>query len=254
MFYLVKKNKVNHPHTLARLAGVETYHDNIVSDVVRVDCWKAVTRRVPNQPWKHMKELYGTLQGKTAFLCGSGPSLKEMPEKANHPVFAVNRSIRHIKADYWCLTDLDAYESSKDHPHAKAAMLVCNIQLYEKLNGVPCYMIENAGDPWRWKEGERPLYYNETTTGWAIHLAMRMGVDRLVMIGNDGPGGGMFDGHIQDGRDRNWQLDQHYGVMERMLQMFHPDEREKWNDRPMEIIDASGGYLPVKKGRLRDYL
>lgn len=257
MFYVVKRKNLRNPKILSMVDPKrgETWDTHVFSEVVRVDGWKRIQNRCPGEPWRHMRELYGTLDGKTVLISGSGHTLTECPKKVGIPSFAVNRSIRHLKADYWCVSDKEAYLTNKDHPNAKTATIIANCQLYESLGGVPCFMVEMNPDPWRWPNAEdRPLYWNETTTGWAIHLALRMGAARAVLIGQDAPGRGMYDGHLQEGRDFNWQLDQHYGVMERMLQMFSPSETEKWMERPFEVLDASGGYLPCKKVKLADYV
>ena len=107
---------------------------------------------------------------------------------------------------------------------------------------MPAYAVEVAGDPGRWPEGNRPLYWNEITLGWCIHLAIRMGAKRIVTIGTDLTTG-YPDGFIQTGRSKDWQLAQHIGCRERTIEMFRKD---------VEILDASGGAMPCPKVKLED--
>lgn len=251
MLYLVRKENLKDPMILAMLRKElgETYEDNVFCELARNDSWDAVSARNPGHPWRHMSELYGKAKTKVALICGSGESLKELPETlpAHVTTFAVNRAILRVKADYFACHDTDAWKTYRDHPNVKSAEKLICVQVYTDLKDTPCTLIEVAGEPMRWRKPERrPLYWAESTTGWVIHLAIRMGFEKILLIGMDYPGGGMYDGFVQDGKTRDWQIGQHFGVMERLLGMFSDSEKPQWYERPVEIIDTTPrGYLPV---------
>lgn len=250
MIYITTKGKVNDPRfrVMPRPQDGETWDDSVWTNEVRIDTWKAVMRRNPTQPWKHMNELYDTLGGRTVLILGTGKSLNDLPEIPKDVVtFAVNRAVRKVKPDYWCFHDIDTLAQNMDHENAAGAKWVSSIQLYSYLKERPAYLVEVNGEPKRWGNPlQRPLYWAESTTGWAIHLALRMGAGKVVMYGHDYPGAGHYDSYVQPGRDTTWQLGQHFGVMERIFEMFR--EQDQWYERPVELIDATpNGFLPMKK-------
>lgn len=250
MLYIVKKSLVDDPRIRGMLRPEigETHENNVWSNEVRVDTWKAVSRRNPGHPWRHVKELYGRHDGETLVVAGAGPSLLALRGKSRHAVLAINRAILEVPAKYWLVHDRDCYLAWKDHPNAKAATKILCIQLYDILKAEPAFLVEVNGMPERWRVVEdRPLYWNECTLGWGLHLAIRMGAKRVCTIGTELSLEGQFDGFVQPGHDRHWQMSQHAGVRERMLEMFTPQEVPHWRDREVEIVDASGGELPVPK-------
>jgi hypothetical protein len=255
MLYITTKGKLNDPRIKAmpRTALGESWEEDVWTNQVRVDTWKAVMRRNPTQPWKNANDLRGAAEGKTVLILGSGKSLsylKTIPEGV--VTLAVNRAVRHLKPDYWCLHDVDTLAQNMDHPNAEGVPWVCCIQLYSWLKDRPAYLVEVNGEPNRWRDPAlRPFYWAESTTGWAIHLAIRMGAKKIVLYGHDYPGNGHFDDYVQAGRDKVWQLGQHFGVMERLLEMFSEAEKPQWLERPVEIVDATpGGFLPLPKVNL----
>lgn len=252
MLYLVKPELVNSPRIRAMAkANGDDPETSIFGPTVRVDSWEAIQKREPGQPWKHMSELYGTATGKTILITGSGPSVKELKEIPDDwIVMAVNRSWRACpRVDYWCITDRESIKENADAPESMKK--VASIQLYTWLKGKDAYMVSFAGDPLRWPEGKRPLYWNETTLGWVIHLAIRMGADRIITIGTELSEDGQFDGFIPGAGNRAWQVAQHRGVRERMLEMFSKDAAQ-WLERPVWMQDASNGALPIEKVRIED--
>jgi hypothetical protein len=252
MLYLVKPELIDSPRirAMAKRNGDDP-DTSIFGPEVRVDSWQAVQKRAPGNPWKHMSELYGTAQGKTVLIAGSGPSvrtLESVPE--GWTVMAINRSWKACpRVDYWCLTDPSSLKENPDAPETMTKIV--SIQLYSWLIGKPAYMVSFAGNPLRWPEGKRPLYWNETTLGWVIHLAIRMGAERIITIGTELSEEGQYDGYVQPHRNREWQKAQHFGVRERMLLMFKKD-RDQWLERPVELLDASNGALPLPKVRIAD--
>jgi len=255
MFYIVNPKKLGSKKLRLLLREGDTVEHDVWPNLIRIDSWERVNSRHPGNPWKHMSDLYGKHEGETVLITGSGPSLKDCPVRPPVTTLAINRSIRRIQADYWLSHDADCYLDAKDHPHAQAAKKVFSISMHETLKGVPCTMIESNWRPERWKDPKtRPLYWNETTLGWAITLAMRMGAKRIVTIGTDLSSAGYWDGYLQPGKDKAWLSSQHYGVASRMKEMLSDDERPHWMDRPVEIVDSSFGAMPVPKLKLEDAL
>lgn len=253
MFILTTEKKLRSPRLLQRLSEGDTWQENIWPNTFICDVWDETVKRYPGHPWKHMRELYGRHEGETIIITGSGPSIDAaLPilQATKHPIMAINRSIKKVPARYLLCHDQDAILELKDHPNAKKAEKIVCVQLLQYLQGFPCYAIEAAGSPSRWPIQHRPLYWNEITLGWAIHLGIRMGAKRIVTIGTD-LSFGYADGFVQPGRDKDWLDAQHLGSRERTLEMFLKDKAE-WYERPVEILDASGGAMPCQKVRLED--
>jgi len=253
MLYIVKPSLLKDPRILALVKkNGDNPETNLVSTETRVDSWYAVRKRHPNEPWKHSRELYGKHDGATFLITGSGPSVKTLGKiPKDWVVMSINRSVVvPERVDYWCACDVDAVSQVRP---AQTVTRVFGIQTYDQMKGKPFYAVEFNGTPLRWKLPEtRPLYWNETTLGWVIHLAIRMGASRIITIGTELSAAGQFDGFVQPGKSRDWQCAQHLGVRDRMLSMFSPVEKLQWYERPCEILDASNGALPVAKVRLAD--
>lgn len=253
MLYLVKPSLLKDPRILAMVkANGDDPETNLFSSQSRVDSWYAVNQRCPGQPWKHSRELYGKHTGATILITGSGPSVKTLGKiPKDWVVMSVNRSVTiPERVDYWCACDIEAI--SQVEP-ASTVTRVFGIQTYDHMKGKPFYAVEFNGEPLRWKNPEtRPLYWNETTLGWVIHLAIRMGAARIITIGTELSASGQFDGFVQPGKTKDWQVAQHLGVRDRMLGMFTAEEKLQWYERPVEMLDASNGYLPIPKVRLAD--
>lgn len=257
MLYLTSPRKLRSSliHSKVRYSMGESFRTEVWTNEVLVDTWEAVRRRNPDQPWLHMKDLYGRHEGETLLILGSGPSLNRLPADTARKVttLAINRAILPFPARYWLCHDRDAWSENKDAENAVRAAGIFSIQLYDLLSGVPCTLIEADGMPHRWRDPlTRPLYWNETTLGWAIHLAIRMGAKRIYTVGTELSDQGQYDGFVQKGRSRTWQADQHRGVRERMTEMFLPENHKLWKDRDVEILDCSGGALPVPKASIEE--
>lgn len=255
MLILTTEKKLRSRRLLAMLPEGDTWEKNIWSNEFRNDTWGAVMDRNPGEPWTHMKALYGRHPGETLIITGSGPSLiPALPllGKTKHPLMSINRSIKAVPARYFVAHDPDVVVELKEHPNFQAAERIVSCQALEFAKGTAFFGIEAMTQPTRWPSDRRPLYWNEITLGWAIHLAIRMGFDRIVTVGID-LSTGYPDGFIQPGRDKDWLYAQHLGARERTLEMFQKDKAE-WYERPIEILDASGGAMPVPKVRLEDVL
>ncbi len=79
-----------------------------------------------------------------------------------------------------------------------------------------------------------------------------MGAKRIVTVGTD-LSVGYADGFLQPGKDQDWITAQHIGTRERTREMFLKDKAQ-WYERDVEILDASGGAMPVPQVKLEDVL
>ena len=260
MFCFVSKKKLNDPYVRCHVdpACGDTPDDFIWTNEVRIDTWNRVKHRDKFGVWKHMKSLYAPAGRGPCVITGCGPSLLEMKRQPSCPSFAINRSALHYAPDYWTFVDEDAYvttmaSSTQEKRSALLKSIVCSIQMYDTLQGIPATLVEYTLDPTRWNDPkERPLYWNETTLGWVIHLAIRMGFDTIYFVGTELTTDPHFDKSIGKCGDRIWQMVQLQGVCDRMLYMFSDAERPKWLERDIKFLDASNGNLPVPKCRVED--
>jgi len=240
----------------AQMKDLEAQGITVWSNKMYPATWKAVKRRRPDAPFLDMRSLYGTLEGKTAFLVGSGPSLNSCPEKLPGVTIAINRAIERVKADYWAFIDAVAWNLCSQHPNAIAAKKLINagLNVTKALENEPAYLLETAGEPLRWKVKEdRPIYWNESTFSTALHLLVRMGAKRIVCVGCDFSIDRYFDGYEPKGFEGLKTNAVLYVSRARMRDMFGPD-KPQWYEREVEILDASDGALPVPKVKLEDVL
>lgn len=218
--------------------------------------YEANRKNYPAMKQRGMRELFGKHKGETVFICGSGPSLKDCPSKLPGPAIALNRAITHIKADYFAFVDVAAWRMYGEHENAKTAAKMFGSNLYIMLGDIEnAYQIDYLGYPNSIKnEARRPLYFNCNTFAWAVHLAIKMGAKRIVCVGCEFSETPYFDGFVPPGYEVD---DCQAGLMRigrnRMLEMFGEDKAQ-WYDPSVEILDASGGALPVPKVRLEDVL
>lgn len=143
-------------------------------------------------------ELYDTQKGKLAFIVGRGPSIRNAEKhlKEKHPhaiVIAINKAIEQIPADYWFWMDLDAYQGSKDHPNAKAAIKM-GVDKWAPDYDPDVYMWERAGNTEKLgPEGRRDFFddvfkkrklaWNGVSAVGAASLAWQLGAFRMVFVG-----------------------------------------------------------------------
>lgn len=231
------------------------------SDVHIRASYAVVKKTLPNSKFKDMRSMYGRHKGETVFICGAGPSLTSCPSTLPGPVFAINRAIKHVKADYWCFSDVKATRDSGDHQNAKTAEWAFGSALHCFFKDSPGYLIEAIGAPLDVKdESQRPLYWNGATFSWVLHWAVKSGAKRIVIMGCEFSLSGYYDGsrilpfdsRKKDGPDLG-ELIVCETARLRIDDMFGED-RPQWFDPNVELLDASNGYLPIPKTRLEDWL
>lgn len=216
--------------------------------------YEAIKKARPDAPYHSMRELYGTMKGKTVFICGSGPSLATSPTKLPGPTFAINRAITYMAADFWCFSDMEAWRLYGEHENAKAAKKCFGSGMHLFFPDMPAYLIEALGSPNSYLiEAKRPLYCNLATFSWVLHLAIKAGAKRVVCVGTEFSTDKYYDGFVP----KDYEGDKTSALLaisrSRMLEMFGPD-KDQWFDPSVEILDASGGALPVPKTKLEDWL
>lgn len=224
------------------------------SDVMMRASYRGVKKLYPDAPFMDMRSLYGKYKGETLFICGSGPSLKACPSTLPGPVFAINRAIKQVKSDYWCFSDVKATRDSGDHENAKAAKWAFGSAMHVFFKDHPAYLIEACGKPDGYKiEEERPLYWNGATFSWVLAWAVKMQPKRIITVGCEFSLDGYFDGTAVLPTSQMSALIVSQVARLRVDDMFKED-KPQWFDPNVEILDASGGYLPVPKTKLEDWL
>lgn len=236
-----------------RIAELKSHGKEVWTDTVVSATYAAWKKRKPDNPFMDMRSLYGAARGRTVFVCGSGPGVLRGPVKYPSISIAVNRAIKRVDADYWAFGDAKPYREYRDHPHGRTATKIMGAGLGLLFPDVRAYLSEAEGTPMRYKDPRRrPLYWNQQTFSWVVHLAIRMGARRIVCVGCEFSLTPYFDGSL-NGKSE----DHHRGVMfinrERVSEMFTTD-RGQWDERPGEILDASDGFLPVPKVDLKGVL
>lgn len=210
--------------------------------------------KYPERGYLHHSALDGTNQGEECLILGYGPSRTRYPELGfKGDVFAINRAVDIAPdAKYWCAHERSVVTSHKEFRKPGSTLLTQGVncrypEFHDDTKDLKVVLIDAEADPTRWPQGERPLYWNETTFGWTLHLAIRMGYSRIYTLGIDctlGYGHGVLNPFM----DEEELHRQHQGVKERTIEMFvNPAERVKWMERSVEILDLSGGNLPVPK-------
>lgn len=258
MHYVVRPERMKDPRVRAMInrRDGETERNSLWTSRVVNEWARWIIGKHPGKPWKEMRDLYGKHQGETILVCGAGPSVKRIKEKPALTTIAINRAIQVVPADYWAWQDEDSYKFSGTHPNAMAAKMVCITQGYKQAGDRPAWFVDASESPTRWANPElRPIYGNQLTLTWVIHLCLRMGARRVVTIGCEFDGSGHWDGFIQPNHTKKWQVAQHYmGCAKMMVMMEH--HRGEWQpENPQfEVVDASGGNMPVPKVRLEEVL
>ena len=234
----------------------------IWTDEMRRASYEGIKRQYPDSSFKDMRSFYGKLSGQTAFICGSGPSLNTCPSKLPGPTFAVNRAIKHVQADYWCFSDVQATRDAEGHPHTKTAQWAFGSALHVFFKNVPAYLIEANGQPLDHKiDAERPLYWNGSTFSWVLHWVVKAAPKRIILIGCEFSLEGYFDGSPIRPVTRSTNPEDiamssrivSESARIRVEDMFGP-ERHQWFDPNVEILDASNGHIPVPKTKLEEWL
>lgn len=248
---LTRHGKPHSPQVASFVAsGAEVW-----SDQHFIASYEALKKDRPDSRFKSMRSLYGSQRGKTMFICGSGPSLKEAPSKLPGFTLAINRAITHVQADVWCFGDLAAHRLFKDHQNAKTAEIATGAGMHLFFPDDPIYVIEAEGSPSRFKdESRRPLYWTLATFSWVLHWALKMTPQRIILVGCDFSVSNHFDGAEAHERTGEASLMSFRTAQIRMDEMFGPDKGE-WFDPSIPIFDtAKDGYLPVQKTKLEYWL
>jgi predicted metallopeptidase len=234
---------------MMRAQGAEVW-----SDLHMKATYSGVKTLNPNSNFKNMRDLYGKFKGETVFICGAGPSINGCPSTLPGPTFAINRAIKQVKADYWCFTDIKATFDSGDHPNTKTAIWAFAASMHVTLKDSTGYLIEADSAPMDHHiEEKRPLYWSGATFSWVLHWAVKSGAKRIVIIGCEFSLDGYFDGTpiLPTGPASARVVSETARL--RIDEMFGLD-KPQWFDPNVEILDASGGYLPVPKTRLEEWL
>lgn len=208
-----------------------------------------ILEKFPDRGYRHHRELTGTSKG-SCLILGHGPSRKLFKSwTRSMPVFAINRAVETCPdAEYWCAHEVDVIKSHAERrPRGSTLITQASNAIFsgfqDATQGMTIYAIDAEVDPTRWPLEKRPLYWNETTFGWVLHLVVRMGFEKIYTLGVDLSLGGYTHPAFDDKELKR----QHYGVRVRTLEMFTPTEQKLWRERPVEILDMSGGDLPVPK-------
>lgn len=211
--------------------------------------YDGVKKLYPHSTFKDMKSIYGKYAGQTVFICGAGPSLTSCPSKLPGPTFAINRAIKHVKADYWCFSDAKAVRDSGDHENAKKAEWAFGAAMHVHFKDASAYLIEASGDA----QGSN-LYFNGATFSWVLHWAVKSGAKRIVIVGCEFSLDGYYDGTQILPTSQMSALIVSQVARCRVDDMFSED-RPHWYDKDVQLLDAArDGYLPIPKTRLEDWL
>ena len=232
---------------------------------------------------KTVKELYGSAEGKTAIICGSGRSIlqardlippKGDPEHDNLVVFALNAAgvaLGADKVDY--LFALDYSSRVEWYP--------------EEVRSIPIIMSFNCPDligeyfktrhyfasPLR-EEGHMREKYGFLDVGniasySCAHMAYKMGVKRIIWVGHEFayiPDEGRIWNHFNDPMTSAWQMKHNVGFADDINGNPVPcDERLIGNmriiaaisymtaDQGIEVINATGcGTLGIQQEPEKD--
>lgn len=202
------------------------------------------------------RDTYGTKSGPCVIL-GMGESRhKADGREFRYPVFAINRAITEFpKADYWCVQDYEALKQYGERAgKVSNATLVTYSAHFHKpewscVNSFKKIIVEIFPDPRRHKR--RPLFWNESTVGWAVDLAIRMGYGPIYFLG--------IDRSVGAYTNPDWSHEelviQHTYLQERMLSMFNSFWYPAWNPDGVEVVDVSENtYIPIKSESVENIL
>ena len=252
MIYHVKHDQLDSPVNRERLAR----GDDVMSSKIWLATYRAVKAKRPHSHFRDMRSLYGKWEGKTVFLCGSGPSLDNVPEKLPGTTVAINRSIIKIKADYWSFMDKEVVQRHGEHPNAQAAEKWIAAGMHLFFPDSSAYLIEAEGTPMRYPDPEtRPLYWNLSTFSATFHLCLRMKPKRLVLCGTDLSTDGYFGEDKTPGISGKGLRHELTETLRRMDEMFGED-RPQWEGdlNGVEVLDTSYGGMPFEKRELEKIL
>jgi len=131
--------------------------------------------------------FYGKHVDQTAFVIGTGPSIKKVEGRIDRPLdgafrVALNAAITRVAAEYWFFIDLDTYLAYKDHPNARAAKAV-GVDRFWKHYGPEVHVWERAYELGDIKQGR--IVHRSTSLIAALHFSCWLGASRIVTVGCD---------------------------------------------------------------------
>ena len=193
------------------------------------------------------KRLDGTGKG-ACLILGMGPSRKLYNPKWDLPTFGINRAALEMTPTYWVAHDEDSVMDCDAVVPDSVPLLTYSFHhlkpSFDKVKRRVVYYYDIYHDPTL--HLKRPLYWNGTTLGIALDVAVRMGFDPIYTLGTDLTVGGYVNPHMGE---EEMKLE-HTTVKNKMCYMFLPDQVPKWNTTGAKIIDLSGGNMPCEKGQL----
>lgn len=210
---------------------------------------------------RDFRDLFSKHRGDLCFIIGAGPSIIYAKNKLstvppNTFRIAINRAIEDIPAEYWFWIDGDAYEKSKDHPNAKAAIRI-GVEQFQHLYDEDTYVWERVIGNMKDGLSKGQLVHRSTSLIAAISMAMRMGSCRVVMVGCDHdltPSEAALK--VAQKPETNWQSVYTF-TFARINDALK--NRDKWLPKEVMLRDASKigtqwGLLPIPKTTIGEEL
>lgn len=198
-------------------------------------------RWIPPEGTKLAKELYGSRMGDTAFVVGTGPSIKKAEKwlKVCPPgafVIAINSAIKSVPAAYWMFIDAESYFKVRESENAKKAVAL-GVDRFWKLYPPEVLIWQRAYEPADFREGR--LLHRATSLLPALHMAVWLGAKRIVTVG--------CDNRLDPEKEYSEDLAKVYNFL------FHRINRSLMRDLPywlpswVSLADASDGALALPK-------
>lgn len=190
---------------------------------------------------KLARRLYGSEEGKTAFIIGNGPSiadaelhLKECPP--NSIRIAINAAITKVPAEYWFFIDGDAYRRDGGHPNVQNAKIVGSDRFWP-IYSKDVFVWERAFEPTDIMEGK--LVHRNTSLVAAMHFAAHLGCQNIFLIGCDN----RLDPNKVYTKE---QIDIQSNTYNRVARSIAVD-MFYWAPKYLTAWDCSGGSIPLPK-------
>lgn len=201
---------------------------------------------------KRMVDVTDAYQGKTAFLVGGAPSLKEQPihrlEERGVITMAMNNTAMHFRPTLWVsgdnpncyqpkiLTDSTIFKLA---PYVHAGAGINDLKLrYSQLPNMH-YYLQETNVPWdEYLATRRGVPWYSNTLFAAIHILYQMGIRRIILAGSDfgfSKDGVMYAHEVKYGDlEKKWNLDL-YNSQVRELRML----KNIFDKAGLELLDCS---------------
>ena len=222
---------------------------SVISNFVQ---YYSADRIASEQDAKSFRDLVGTRSG-ACVIIGMGASRKKLVGKnISVPIFAINRAIVEFpQSEFWCAHDVEALTLVGPKVPTTATLITyavqCRTPSWDHVKHLKKVLYEIFTDPRR--NTRRPLFWNETTFGPTIDLAIRMGFTKIYIAGVDNSVGS----YVSEEYDHAELVRQHLFVQGRIKQMFDPFWVGAWNPTGAKLIDLSGDtYMPIESGDITD--